>query len=130
MRRHDCIASFSRRAPRWLCLLAAMLATISAARATDVVLIGLFPTRAPVQINGDAPRLLSPGQPPGEGVARVSVTKESATLQVDGRRQTLAMGQGNHSAAGSAGSTVTLSADARGHFMTKGQIMTLTKNTE
>jgi len=34
---------------------------------------------------------------------------------------------GNHSAAGSAESTVTLSADARGHFMTKGQIMTLTK---
>ena len=122
MRRQDCIASFLRQALGWLCLFAAMLATISAARATDVVLVGLFPTRALVQINGGAPRLLSPGQAPVEGVSLVSVTRDSATLQVDGRRQTLSMGQGNHSVAGSSAATVTLAADARGHFFTEGQI--------
>ena len=122
MRRHDCIASFLWRATWHACLLAATLMQWSLARATGVVLVGLFPTRALVQINGGAPRLLSPGQAPVEGVSLVSVTKDSATLQVDGRRQTLGMGQGNHSAADSSGSTVTLSADARGHFMTEGQI--------
>lgn len=122
MARHDCIASLLRPAAWRACLLAALLLTFSAARATDVVLVGLFPTRALVQINGGAPRLLSPGQAAVEGVSLVSVTRDSATLQVDGRRQTLRMGQGNHSAAGSSAATVTLAADARGHFMTEGQI--------
>lgn len=116
MRRHDCIASLA-----WVA--ASLLSP--AAWATDVVLVGLFPNKALVQINGGAPRLLSPGQPAIDGVSLVAVARDSATLQVDGRRQTLAMGQGNHGrAAGSAapGSTVTLAADSRGHFSADGQI--------
>jgi aspartyl protease family protein len=87
-----------------------------------VVLVGLFPNRALVQINGGAPRMLSLGQAPVDGVSLLAVARESATLQIDGRRQTLAMGQGNHGASAAAGSTVTLSADSRGHFSTVGQI--------
>jgi len=87
-----------------------------------VVLVGLFPNKALVQINGAAPSMLSPGQAPVEGVSLLSVTRDSATLQINGRRQTLAMGQGNHSPVGSSRSTVTLAADSRGHFATEGQI--------
>jgi aspartyl protease family protein len=112
--RRNCIA--------WLALLAACLLSSPAARATDVVLVGLFPNRALVQINGGAPRMLSLGQAPVDGVSLLAVARDSATLQIDGRRQTLAMGQGNHGASAAAGSTVTLSADSRGHFSTVGQI--------
>ena len=113
MGRHNCIASLAWLAALWLA---------PAAWAADVVLVGLFPNKALVQINGGAPRLLSPGQPAIDGVSLVSVARDNATLQIDGRRQTLAMGQGNHSTAGAAGSSVTLAVDARGHFVTEGQI--------
>jgi len=111
-----------RKSIAWLALLAACLLISSSARATDVVLVGLFPNKALVQINGSAPRMLAPGQAPVDGVSLLSVARDSATLQIDGRRQTLAMGQGNHGTSAAAGSTVTLAADSRGHFSTVGQI--------
>ncbi|MEK7874327.1 MAG: TIGR02281 family clan AA aspartic protease, partial [Chloroflexota bacterium] len=88
---------------------------------TGTVLLAMFIV-ALVQINGAAPRILSIGQPAVNGVALVAVGRDSATLQIDGRRQTLAMGHGNHGTPRPSGSSVTLAADARGHFSTEGQI--------
>ena len=90
--------------------------------ATDVVLTGLFPNRALVQINGGAPRMLSIGQPPVDGVSLVSVGKSGAVLQIDGQRRELAMGMGNTGTGGDSRASVTLSADGRGHFITEGLI--------
>jgi aspartyl protease family protein len=121
MRHPYCIASCARHAMA-AAVFTCTVAFAGAAWAVDVVLVGIFSTKALVQINGAAPRILSVGQAPVEGVTLVAVGRDNATLQIDGKRQTLAMGQGNHGAKGSSGSTVTLSADSRGHFSAEGLI--------
>jgi len=91
--------------------------------AAEVGVIGLFPGRAVVVIDGGAPRVLSVGQKPVEGVTLISTDSESATLDIDGQKKTLKIGQ-HHAGPASASSsqTATLSADARGHFVVDGQI--------
>ena len=93
------------------------------ALATEVNVVGLFPGKAVVTINRGAPRTLSVGQKTAEGVVLVSVDSTKAVLEVDGKKQTLEMGQHFESSA-STGSrnSVTLAADSRGHFVTQGSI--------
>lgn len=120
MRHPYCIAPHARQAIA-AAVFTGALVFAGAAWPVDVVLVGLFPTKALVQINGGAPRILSVGQPV-EGITLIAVGRDNATLQIEGKRQTLSMGQGNHGAPGSSGSSVTLSADSRGHFSAEGQI--------
>ena len=105
-------------------MLAALLAA-PGAFATDVNVIGLFPGKAVIVVNRGAPRTLSIGQSTAEGVKLISSDSRTAVFEVDGKRQTLEMGQHFESAAPAAGggrSTVVLSPDARGHFITDGQV--------
>ncbi|MET0217459.1 MAG: TIGR02281 family clan AA aspartic protease [Burkholderiales bacterium] len=94
------------------------------AAATDVNVIGLFPGKAVVVVNGGKPRTLKAGDATPEGVKLVSVDTETAVLEVDGKRRTVGMGQSIAMAASSAGGRpqATLSADSRGHFMVAGKI--------
>ena len=110
----------------WTRVLAASL-TISActngfAAAVDVV--GLFPGKVLVSINGGAPKTLSPGQKTPDGVTLVSVGSDSAVFDIDGTRRILRLGQAfNAAPANSAGSdSITLSADSAGHYITVGAI--------
>lgn len=86
---------------------------------TRVNVVGLFSNKALVTINGSAPRSLSAGQTV-DGVKLISANSESATFMVEGKKQTLKMGQAA-SIAGSAGSAtndpVSLYADQAGHFL-------------
>jgi len=101
----------------------ASLLVPSLAAATDVTVVGLFPGKAVVTINRGAPRTLSVGQKTAEGVVLVSVDKSSAVLEIDGRKQSLEMGQHFESAAGTAArEVVTIAAGQGGHFMTSGQV--------
>ncbi len=99
------------------------LLLVGAADAADVNVIGLFPNKAVVVIDGGAPRVLSVGQKPVEGVTLISTDRESATLNIDGQRKTLRIGQ--HQAGPpptSSSQSATLTADPRGHFLIDGQI--------
>jgi len=91
--------------------------------AAEVSVIGLFPGKAVVVIDGGAPRVLTAGQKPVDGVALVSTDRETATLLIDGQKRTLKIGQhqGGTASAVSAQSA-TLTADPRGHFVVDGQI--------
>jgi aspartyl protease family protein len=101
-----------------LSLLAPAMAT-----ATDVTVVGLFPGKAVVTINRGAPRTLSVGQRTAEGVVLVSVDGKAAVLEIDGRKQSLEMGQHFESAASTGErNEVTIAAGTGGHFMTSGQI--------
>lgn len=102
---------------------ALLLIAASPALATDVNVVGLFPGKAVIQINGGAPRTLSAGQKQ-EGVLLVSSDRESAVFEIDGRRRTLKLGQQQVSRAGTLdpASTAVMSADSRGHFFANGQI--------
>lgn len=94
-----------------------------AAQATEVNVVGLFPGKAVVTINRGAPRTLSVGQKTAEGVVLVSVDARAAVLEIDGKKQTLEMGQHFESAASTGTrNSVTMAADSRGHFVVDGAV--------
>ena len=96
-----------------------------AAFAADINVLGLTAGKAVVSIDGGKPRTLTVGQATPEGVKLLSATSESAVFEVDGVRQTLAVGQDAavaSTAAASEGNRVTLFADALGHFTTLGVV--------
>ncbi len=93
------------------------------ALAAQVNVIGLFPGKALVVIDGGAPRTLSVGQRSPEGVLLLAADSKSATLEIDGKRQVMELGQHVESAALTGErQSVSLAADANGHFMTEGQV--------
>jgi aspartyl protease family protein len=95
----------------------------SAGWATDVSVIGLFPGKAVIVINGGAPRVVTAGQNPVEGVALVSTDRETATLLIDGQKKTLKIGQQQGAqVTASAAQSATLTANSQGHFLIDGQI--------
>lgn len=61
--------------------------------AADVGLAGLFPGKALLTINGGQPRIVAVGATTDEGVKVVSVNGETATLEVNGKRRQLRVGQ-------------------------------------
>lgn len=90
--------------------------------AADVSLVGTFDTKAAIlSIDGGAPRTVKVGQSAG-GVTLITVEKDRATIEVDGKRKVLQRGQTYSSGAGSGAQSVTLSAGAGGHYMADGQI--------
>ena len=104
---------------RSLSVLLAALGVALPAAATDVTVIGLFPNMAVVTIDRGSPKTLKVGERTSEGVLLVSVGGGNAVLEIDGKRQTLEMGQHFETAAmSSARTSVTLAQDARGHFRT------------
>ena len=104
-----------------LILAAALFA--GAAHATDVNVIGLFPGKAVVSINRGPPRTLSVGAAAVDGVTLISTTRNDAVLEIDGKRQTLELGQDYQTPDRvSARQAVTLSQDSSGHFLTDGMV--------
>ena len=100
-----------------------LLAATGAAHATDVNVIGLFPGKAVVTINRGPPRTLSVGVASPEGVTLVSTTHTDAVLEIDGKRQTLEMGQDYQTPDRTSGKqSVTLPMDSSGHFITDGMV--------
>ncbi len=102
----------------------ALLALLAGATAwaADVSLVGTFDTKAAIlSIDGGAPRTVKVGQSSG-GVTLITVEKDRATIEVDGKRKVLQRGQTYSSGAGSGAQSVTLSAGAGGHYMAEGQI--------
>jgi aspartyl protease family protein len=92
------------------------------AQAISISVVGLFKDKAIVSVDGGKPRTLSAGQSI-QGVKLISANSDSASFEVDGKRRTLGMGQ---SFAGGAQTeqraSVSLTADARGHFAAAGSI--------
>ncbi len=93
-----------------------------AALAADVGVVGLFPGKAVLVVDGRAPKTYSVGNPVSDTVKLLAVTSAAATLEVDGKRQTIAIGEHVNRTAPSGPASVTLKADSRGHFMAQGQI--------
>lgn len=93
------------------------------ADAANVGLAGLFSGKALLTINGGAPRIVALGATSEEGVKVVAIDGDSATLEVDGKKRVLRVGQNVASqSSGSGPASAVLTADGRGHFMTTGTI--------
>src|SRR5258708_22204546 len=84
-------------------LFSALALFAQGAAALDVNVIGLFPGKAVVTINRGAPRTLSVGERTAEGVLLVSVDARGAVVEIEGKRETLDMGQ-HFASASSSGS--------------------------
>jgi aspartyl protease family protein len=94
----------------------------TSALATSVSVVGLFKDKAIVSIDGGKPRTLSVQQTMG-GVKLLAADSDSAHFDVDGKRRTLSMGQSfAGGAATGARQSVSLTADARGHFAAAGSL--------
>lgn len=100
-----------------------LLLAAAPACAADVQLIGTFGDQAAVlSVDGGEPKTLRPGQRFG-GVSVISVGKDRATVEIDGKRRTLQRGQHYSSGAAADGrQSVVLAADTRGHFLAEGSI--------
>ena len=103
-----------------LSLLALAISAVPA-HAAEVTLVGLIGSKAIVVIDGGAPRTLSPGKKTAEGVLLLGTEKDAASFEIDGRKTMLRMGHA-YSAANPGRQSITLNADARGHFFTTGSI--------
>ena len=105
-----------------LSILAAVWLASSAAWAGSVSVMGLFKDKAIVSIDGGKPRTLSVGQTV-QGVKLVAADSDGASFDVEGKRRTLGMGQSFAGGAATGGRpSVSLTADARGHFAAAGAL--------
>jgi aspartyl protease family protein len=109
-----------------LSVLLACGAAAAAAHAAELALIGVIGTNAAViAIDGGDPHTIKVGQT-RSGVTLVSIEHERATVEFEGKKQVLALGQHYRSAHAPATSSstqsVTLAADQRGHFLSEGSI--------
>lgn len=93
------------------------------ALAVDVGLAGVFPGKALLTINGGAPRTVAVGAKTDEGVKVLAVDNDTATIETDGKKRILRVGQNVASQpAGEGGGKAVLTADGSGHFLTTGNI--------
>jgi aspartyl protease family protein len=95
-----------------------------AAWAADVALIGLIGDKAAVlAVDGGDPKTVKVGQK-WSGISVIAVEHGEATVEIDGKRRVLKIGQHYRSAKAPAsdGQSVTLAADPRGHFVSQGSI--------
>ena len=97
------------------------LLVASGAGAIDVNVVGLFPNKAVVQIDGGALQTLAVGQKSREGVALVTVERDGATFEFEGKRMRLGLGQARMKSSAAAASAM-ITADERGHFVALGAI--------
>lgn len=105
-----------------LLILAAGAFSCTPAGAASVSVVGLFKDKAIVSIDGGRPRTLSVGQT-AQGVKLVAADSAGASFEVDGGRRTLGMGQSFAGGAQTgARQSVSLTADARGHFAAAGSL--------
>ncbi|MEO8101720.1 MAG: TIGR02281 family clan AA aspartic protease [Betaproteobacteria bacterium] len=111
---------FTRAFALYAALCAALVS--GASWAVSVTLVGLFPGKAVVVIDGQEPRTLSAGQKTVEGVTLVSTASETAVFDIGGKRQTLDLGQHFAPASDRAGSVLAIAADGQGHHWTVGQV--------
>jgi aspartyl protease family protein len=109
-------------ARRHLATITLGLLTSTGASATDVIVSGLFTNKAVVQIDGGPLRTLSVGQKTAEGVVLVSVERDAATFDVDGKRITVGLGRARMPSSTPTSESLVLTADLQGHFAADGEV--------
>ncbi len=94
-----------------------------AVQGAGVALAGVIGARAVLVIDAGAPQTLAVGARSREGVKLVALRDEIATVEVDGRRETLRLGEhAVHVKGGQQAARLQLQADSQGHFVSRGRI--------
>ncbi|RYF16659.1 MAG: TIGR02281 family clan AA aspartic protease [Comamonadaceae bacterium] len=96
-----------------------------AAAAQSVSLQGMLGSKALLMVDGGAPKSVAPGET-YNGIKVVSTQGDQATVEIDGRRHTLRVGDAPASVGagggGARGNRIVLTAGSGGHFLTQGAI--------
>jgi aspartyl protease family protein len=96
-----------------------------AAGAQSVALQGMLGSKALLIVDGSAPKTVAPGDT-HQGVKVVSTSGDQATVEINGKRHTLRVGDAPASVGGSVssnrGTKIVLTAGSGGHFLTQGAI--------
>lgn len=104
-----------------LCCLGGLCAPV--ATASEVGVVGLFPGKVVLSIDGGSPRTLSIGEKTAEGIRLLAVEGDDAVLEIDGKRSRISIGQQVFSSvSGGRTQTITLTANGNGQFMTSGSV--------
>lgn len=90
--------------------------------ATDLRVVGLSSSRAVISINGAVPRAIPIGHKTEEGVRLIAIDGDTATLEFDGQRRVLRIGQYVGSTGTKPAQKVVLAASGGGHFIADGRI--------
>ncbi len=101
-------------------LMLAGCAMMPPAQAADINVIGIFGSKATLMVDGGKPRTLAVGDSTPERIKLLSIAPDRVVVEIDGKRETLHMGNQRISNARADGGTqrVVLSGDAQGHFLT------------
>ncbi|MDT8990878.1 TIGR02281 family clan AA aspartic protease [Curvibacter sp. APW13] len=114
-----------RLRPLLYCLVALACGVAMQASAQSVALTGMLGNKALLVVDGSPPKAVPAGES-YRGVKVVSTQGDSVQVEIDGKRQTLRLGDAPTSVggggAGASGTRIVLSADSGGHFMVQGQI--------
>ena len=103
----------------FICL--SLLLVCAAAGAAEISLIGVIGDKAAVlALDGGEPKTVKLGQS-WRGITVLSVEKDRATVEIDGKKRVLERGQ-YYSAGGGGRARATLAADPRGHFFADGAV--------
>ena len=107
----------------WIMVAGCLVA--GSANALEISLAGLFPGKAVLAIDDEVPKTYSIGMQITKGITLVAVDLDTATISINGKRRVLDLGsytsRTNPSAATAAGS-ITLQADASGHYVVQANI--------
>ena len=107
---------------RWRALLAATAVAVAVdASAARIDVVGIFPGKAVVSVDGSGPRSIGVGDTIA-GFKLVAVGGDAATFVVDGRRQTVPMGSYVAGTSEHGRATAVLGADANGHYVAAGAV--------
>jgi aspartyl protease family protein len=101
------------------------LSLCGTAVAAEVNLNGIVGSKALVVIDNGKPHWLAPGESSPQGVKLISVGSDSAVIMMDGRRETLTLGQSVRLGGGArppGAQSATLWPNAQGHFLATGAI--------
>ena len=106
--------------PAGVLLMLTACALTPPARAADINVIGIFGSKATLMVDGGRPRTLAVGDSTPERIKLLSTAADSVVVEIDGKRETLHMGNQRVSGARADSGTqrVVLSGDAQGHFLT------------
>ena len=90
--------------------------------AVEIGVVGLFPGKAVLVIDGAAPKTYTVGSQIGTGNKLTAADDQSATFNINGKSLVIPIGSHVNRVTPGAGSSITLQADSQGHYITLGQI--------
>ena len=106
---------------------AALLALVTwtatgAVQAIEIGVVGLFPGKAVLVVDGAPPKTYTVGRQIASGSKLTAADDQAATFSINGKSLVIPIGSHVNRVTPGAGGSITLQADSQGHYITLGQI--------